>query len=112
MLSMEATKKQKEIIDKWVTDMMDHGFMCGWFGDRGDEFKKSQVDCLVKVIEGDLSAIGGEERLKATIWSDYINLKKYCGWSNEELQEMLDLFGYYYIDEDGKLRSIAKEKIN
>ncbi len=28
---------------KFVTDMCDHGFMHGWFGDKSEEYRRSQI---------------------------------------------------------------------
>lgn len=79
--------------------MIANGFMQGWLGDKSDNFKKQQFDCMMKVLGGDVKAIGGNYRLLATIHSDYSNLQQYCGWKMTELKSMLKLFGFNDIKE-------------
>ena len=86
-----------ELVKKWIEDLIENGFMHGWYGDKSDEFKKTQYDCMMKVIDGDSALIGGNYRLLATIHSDYSNLKQYCGWKEEELKSLLALFGFKEI---------------
>lgn len=90
---------KQEIVKKWINDMIANGFMHGWCGDRSDEFKKEQYDTMMKVLDGDIKIIGGNYRLLATIHSDYGNLKQYCGWTDEELKQLLALFGFSDIKE-------------
>lgn len=91
--------KTQALVKKWIDDMVKNGFMSGWLGDRSDEFKKEQFDCLMKVLDGDVEIIGGNYRLLATIHSDYHNLKQYCGWSQEDLFALLELFGFKSIEQ-------------
>lgn len=90
--------EKETLVKKWIDDMIANGFMHGWFGDRSDEFKKQQYDDMMKVLDGDIELIGGNYRLLATIHSDYGNLKQYCGWTEEELQCLLALFGFKKIE--------------
>src|SRR5437588_11404927 len=95
---MNFMKKEK-LVKRWIGDMIKHGFMSGWGGDRSARFKKEQYNCMMKVLDGDIKTIGGNSRLLATIHSDYGNLKQYCGWKENELNSLLDLFGFKKIGE-------------
>lgn len=96
----ESPKMTKEeLVKKWIEDMIKNGFMNGWFGDKSDEFKKEQFDALMKVLNGDVKIIGGNYRLLATIQNDYSNLRQYCGWSENELKQLLGLFNFTRIEE-------------
>lgn len=89
----------KQLVRKWINDMIKHGFMRGWMGDTSKEFKDTQFKCLMEVVNGDVQAIGGNYRLLATIESDYLNLKNYCGWKHKELKQLLSIFGFKSIDQ-------------
>lgn len=89
--------KPEELVIKWIDDLINHGFMQGWGGDKSEEFRNSQLDCMMKVLNGDIKVIGGNYRLLATIHSDYSNLKQYCNWTEEELRSLLSLFGFEQI---------------
>jgi|ERR1035437_2614159 hypothetical protein len=91
--------KKEKLVKKWIDDMIKHGFMNGWMGDKSEEFKKEQYDSMMKVLDGDVKIIGGNYRLLATIHSDYGNLKQYCGWQEEELKALLELFGFKSVQE-------------
>lgn len=90
--------KTEELIKKWIDDLVANGFMQGWAGDKSDKFKQEQFDSMMKVLSGDVAAIGGNYRLLATIFSDYSNLKQYCKWSEADLRALLELFGFKQIE--------------
>jgi len=87
------------LVKRWVSDLVKHGFMHGWFGDRSAAFKKRQISDIHRVLNGDINLVGGNARLLATIYGDYGNLKKYCGWNEKSLNELLGLFGFKDIGE-------------
>lgn len=90
--------KTEQLIKKWIEDLVANGFMQGWMGDKSAKFKKSQYDCIIKVLDGDIKIIGGNYRLLATLYSDYSNLKQYCKWKEEDLKSLLALFGFKKIE--------------
>lgn len=100
---------KEQLVKKWIDDMVASGHMQGWFGNKGDEFKQSQYDCMMKVLAGDVAAIGGNYRLLATIHSDYTNLKQSCAWSDNELQYLLAMFGFGCIEQVLALMNCDKD---
>ena len=90
--------------------MIANGFMHGWFGDKSDGFRNSQINAMMKVISGK-EDMGGKYRLLATIHSDYGNLKQYCGWKENELQQLLRLFGFKNIKQVAFLMSYSSKSL-
>ncbi len=111
LLSETKHLTTEELIKKWIDDMCKHGFMHGWGGDKSQEFKDRQCACMMDVINGNIDAIGGNYRLLATIQSDYMNLKQYCGWTDDQLKSLLNLFGFETIREVYAVMACDSEKI-
>jgi hypothetical protein len=101
---------KKQLITKWVDDMIAGGFMYGWFGDKSQEFKNRQINYMMKVLAGK-EDMGGRYRLLATIHSDYGNLKQYCGWKDAELKQLLRLFGFDNIRQVAFLMSYSSKSL-
>jgi len=90
---------KEELVNGWINSLVENGFMHGWLGDKSPEFKSDQYRVMMKVLDGDVKVIGGNYRLLATIYSDYTNLKLYCGWDEKELSALLALFNFNDIKE-------------
>lgn len=84
-------ERKLEITTRWINSMVDNQFNAGWFGDKSAEHRKSQIDYLMRIINNTEKI--GAFRMVAVLCSDASNLKQYCGWTEEEINELLSIFG-------------------
>lgn len=71
-----------------IDSLCDGGFMHGWFGDKSEEFRRSQAKnytCL---------ASQGVGYVEATLNADIPNLCLSCGWSRKDCDTLAEYFGF------------------
>jgi hypothetical protein len=81
-----------ELATKWVSSLIDKGFKSGWFGDKSELFRQQEIGIHTAVLEGTYHI--HPVHLVSGLVSDIINLRHYCGWTDEEVNELLGRFGF------------------
>lgn len=91
----------KEIVIRWVNSTVENGFLCGWGGDRTQSFKDEQVQYMLGIIDGKIEI--GRHRLISMLYDCAFNLKKYCSYTDDDVNQIIYMFGFSNIRQVNEL---------
>ena len=90
----------KVTIERMIRDLVAHGFIHGWMGDKSeDSVIQPEIELWARYANHGISM---NHILLLDIHS--CNLNIYCGWSDQEVDELLAIFGTTKSELDQILR--------
>ncbi len=91
----------KEIVTHWVETMTANRFLSGWMGDVSQSFKEEQIQYMLGIIDGKIEI--GRHRLISMLYDCAFNLKKYCGYTDDDVNQIISMFGFSNISQVNEL---------